>query len=164
LPFLSRFSPIFYTSRESRFYVNSGWRKHFYGGWFFKAWGSYPVHVGLHNYEKSLSHHIDIIRAGGSLCFFPEGRTTPNGSIQPAKGGVAYLAYETGATIIPVRIRGVFHFSFKDFILGRRYLSITYGKPMRFSDQFGSIRPDTTPSLDDFKSYANLVMSKVGEM
>ncbi len=164
LPFFSRFSPIFYTSRESRFYVNSGWRKHFYGGWFFKAWGSYPVHVGLHDYEKSLAHHIDIIRAGGSINIFPEGRTTPDGSIQPAKGGVAYLAYITGASIVPVRIRGVFHFSAKEFLLGRRHLSITYGKPMHFMAKHNSNQTGIEPLLEDLKTYANLVMGEVGKL
>jgi 1-acyl-sn-glycerol-3-phosphate acyltransferase len=159
LPFFSRFSPIFYTSRESKFYINSGWRKYFYGGTFFKAWGSYPVHVGLHDYEKSLAHHIDIIQAGGSLCIFPEGRTTPDGNIQPAKGGISYLAYATGAPIIPTRIGGVFRFSIKDFLLGRRHLFITYGKPMMFSGQ-----SNANPSLDDFKAYANLVMGEVGKL
>jgi 1-acyl-sn-glycerol-3-phosphate acyltransferase len=164
LPFFSRFSPIFYTSRESKFYVNSGWRKYFYGGTFFKAWGSYPVHVGLHDYEKSLAHHIDILRAGGSLCIFPEGRTTPDGNIQPAKGGVSYLAYVTGAPVVPVRIGGVFRFSFKDFLLGRRHLSIAYGKPMRFLAKHNSNQSGITPLLEDFKSYANLVMGEVGKL
>ena len=164
LPFFSPFSPIFYTSRESKFYVNSGWRKYFYGGTFFKAWGSYPVHVGLHDYEKSLAHHIDIIRAGGSLCIFPEGRTTPDGNIQPAKGGVSYLAYITGAPIIPTRIGGVFRFSCKDFLLGRRHLSITYGKPMRFADHLNTSQPNAVPSMDDFKTYANTVMGEVGKL
>ena len=156
LPFFSRFSPIFYTSRESKFYVNSGWRKHFYGGTFFKAWGSYPVHIGLHNYEKSLDHHINILRDRGSLCIFPEGRTTPDGNIQQAKGGVAYLAYKTGAVIMPVRIGGVFRLRAKDFFFRHIRLSITYGKPMRFPN-----KSDAEPSLDDFKVYANTIMDEV---
>jgi 1-acyl-sn-glycerol-3-phosphate acyltransferase len=159
LLFFSPFSPIFYTSRESKFYVNSGWRKHFYGGTFFKAWGSYPVHVGLHDYEKSLAHHLELIRDGGNLCIFPEGRTTRDGNIQPAKGGMAYLAYTTGAVIVPVRIGGVFRFSAKDLFMRRCHLSITYGKPMRFSNSF-----NTEPSPDDFKAYANKVMDEVGKL
>jgi 1-acyl-sn-glycerol-3-phosphate acyltransferase len=159
LGFFSTFSPIFYTSREKEFYVRCGWRKHFYGGTFFKAWGSYPVYVGLHDYEKSLQNHIQILRDKGSLYIFPEGRTTPDGSIQPAKGGVAYLAYTTGAVIVPVRIGGVFHLHLKDFLLRHCHLSITYGKPMRFQSS-----TNTEPSLDDFKVYANSVMSEVGKL
>jgi 1-acyl-sn-glycerol-3-phosphate acyltransferase len=159
LPFFSRFSPIFYTSRESKFYVNSGWRKYFYGGTFFKAWGSYPVHVGLRDYEKSLAHHMDIVRAGGSLCIFPEGRTTPDGNIQPAKGGISYLAYKTGAPIVPVRIGGVFRMRASNLWLRRRRFSIAYGKPMRFQDEHNE-----APTPEDFKAYANKVMGEVGRM
>jgi 1-acyl-sn-glycerol-3-phosphate acyltransferase len=159
LPFFSSFSPIFYTSRESKFYVNSGWRKHFYGGTFFKAWGSYPVYVGLHDYEKSLANHIQILRDGGNLDIFPEGRTTRDGNIQLAKGGVAYLAHTTGAVIMPVRIRGVFHFNLKDFFLRRARLSITYGKPMKFPS-----KANIEPSLEDFKAYANEVMGEVKKL
>jgi 1-acyl-sn-glycerol-3-phosphate acyltransferase len=159
IPFFSRFSPIFYTSREKAFYDNSGWRQLFYGGTFFKIWGSYPVYVGLHDYKKSLINHIQILRDGGNLGIFPEGRTTPDGSIQPARGGIAYLAYATGAAIVPVRIRGVFGLSTKDFFLRRAHLSITYGKPMRFPNV-----SNTEPSADDLKTYANAVMGEVGKL
>ncbi len=156
LPFWSRFSPIFYTSREETFYENSGWRRHFYGGTFFKAWGSYPVFAGLKNYEKSLMHHIEIIRAGGSLCIFPEGRITRDGNIQPAKGGVAYLSYITKVPIVPVRLNGAYRMSFADFLLRRRRLSVTYGVPMYVGEKLG-----TSPSIDDLKAYANEVMDEV---
>src|ERR1051325_4538125 len=57
IPFWSHFSPIFYTSRGRKFYVNSGWRQHFYGGILFKMWGAFPIFSGLRDYEKSLCHH-----------------------------------------------------------------------------------------------------------
>jgi 1-acyl-sn-glycerol-3-phosphate acyltransferase len=159
LPFWSHFSPIFYTSRESKFYVNSGWRQHFYGGWFFKIWGSYPVSVGLHDYEKSLHHHIRIVRSGGSLCIYPEGRTTPDGSIQPAKGGVAYLAHITGRPVIPVLLNGHYKLSLRNLLLRRRQITVTYGAPM-----YVSVRAGVTPSIDDLKMYANEIMKRIQDM
>ena len=156
LGFFSPFSPIFYTSREKRFYASSGWRKNLYGGAFFKAWGSYPVYVGLHDYEKSLVNHTRIIRDGGSLCIFPEGRKTPDGSIQPAKGGVGYLAYATGRPIVPVRIDGLYGFRAGGFLLGHRRLSIAFGEPLHVMNA-----PQTTLVVDDFKAYANFVMDRI---
>ena len=120
LPFLSHFSPMFYASREKKFYGGCGWRQHLYGGNFFKAWGSYQVLVGLHDYEKALANQIRIVNNGGTMCYFPEGRTTPNGEIQPAKGGVVYLAYVTKVPIIPVRLDGTFRLSAKDFFLEKK--------------------------------------------
>ena len=159
LPFWSRFSPIFYTSREEKFYENSGWRRHFYGGTFFKAWGAYPVFAGLHDYERSLQQHIAIVKAGGSICVFPEGHITRDGNIQPAKGGVAYMAYVTKTPIIPVQLNGAYHMSLVDFLLRRRKLSVSYGALMYVADRF-----NTVPSAEDFKTYANEVMDQVKKL
>jgi 1-acyl-sn-glycerol-3-phosphate acyltransferase len=162
-PFLSRFYPVFYTSREKSFYVNSGWRRHFYGGLFFKAWGSYPVYVGLHDYKASMKHQLRILGDGGSLCIFPEGKITPDGTIQPAKGGVAYLAFTASKPIVPVYYSDTYRISLADMLLGRRKPSISFGRPMYAADLLGS-RSGFVPSVDDFKSYANAVMAKIVEL
>ena len=172
LSFFSRFSPIFYTSRENKFYKNSGWRKHFYGGYLFKAWGSYPVNVGLRDYEKSLLRHIRILNDGGNLCFFPEGKITPDGNIQTAKGGLAFLAYKTKKPIVPVKLCGAYDMSFADFVLRRRKMSITFGKPLYVReagveghDQLKKAHKiERTPGINYFKKYSNVVMGMVGEL
>lgn len=130
LGFFSRFSPIFYTSLENKYYVNAGWRKPFYGGAFFKAWGAYPVRRGLNNYEQSLAHQVRVIRDGGNLCFYPEGKITPDGKIQPGKGGVAYLAAVTGVPVVPVYESGAYKLSPMSLFLGECKLTITFGKPI----------------------------------
>ena len=163
LSFASRFSPIFYASREKSFYVNSGWRKIFYGGLLFKACGSYPVSVGLHDYKAAMKHQLRIISDGGSVCIYPEGRKTPDGDIQPAKGGVAYLALSTGRPVIPVRIDGLFRFSFADFFARRRQLAVTFGAPMYAAASLQS-RAGYVPSVEDFKRFANEVMDRIRAM
>lgn len=130
LPFFSRFSPIFYTSREKSFYVNSGWRQIFYGGLFFKAWGSYPVRAGLHNYEESLKNQTRILNDGGNLCIFPEGRRTPDGRIHEGKGGVVYLSNVTKKPIVPVRLVGTYDMKAGLFFTGKIHLSISFGAPI----------------------------------
>ena len=159
LSFFSRFSPIFYTSRERAFYDGSGWRKYFYGGILFKMLGSYPVRVGLNDYEKSMTHHIEILRDNGSLCIFPEGRITPDGTIQPAKGGIAYLAHKVDAIIVPVYFSNTFRLSFADLVRRKRHISITFGKSIKTKDILGS-----NPTIDDFKNYANMIMGEIGKL
>lgn len=159
IPFWSHFSPMFYTSRESEFYGGSGWRRHFYGGRLFGTLGSYPVVVGLRDYKKALFHQIRIVNAGKSLCIFPEGRTTPNGMIQPAKGGVAYLAYITNVPIVPVRLGGTFRFSVKGFFMRKIKLSVSFGKPIRLSSKDESSIP-----IKECKNRANDVMSVIKNM
>jgi 1-acyl-sn-glycerol-3-phosphate acyltransferase len=160
LPFWSHFSPMFYVSREKEFYGGSGWRRHFYGGNFFKAWGAYQVIVGLCDYEKALANQICIAKEGGTICIFPEGRTTPNGTIQMAKGGVAYLAYITKIPVVPVRLEGTFHLHIKDFFMRRRRLSITFGKPIYVHSQ-----SDHPPiPIKEFKTQASIIMNAVKDM
>ena len=159
LPFASRFAPIFYTSREKTFYDTSGWRRHFYGGWMFKMWGAYPVFVGLRDYEKAMAYQREIMKDGGNICVYPEGQITPDGRLQPAKGGVAYLAHAMNKPIVPVRINGAFKLSTADFFMGRGRLSVSFGRPL-----YVSAKENATLSVDDFKMYADFVMKKVGEL
>jgi len=159
IPFWSHFSPMFYTSRENEFYGGSGWRRHFYGGILFKILGSYPVVVGLRDYKKALVNQIRIVNNGRNLCVFPEGRTTPNGIIQPAKGGVAYLSYLTKVPIIPVRIDGTFRFSAKNFFMRKIKLSVSFGKPIYLSSKDESSIP-----VKECKDRANDIMDIIKNM
>lgn len=156
LPFFSRFSPIFYVSREQSFYKNSGWRQIFYGGAFFRAWGAYPVSVGLRDYAKSLVNQIGIIKDGGSINIFPEGKKSPDGTIKEARGGVAYLSHATRAAIVPVRFKGNFNISLRELFTRKRRLAIFFGKPLYTMND-----PNTSLVDNDFKMFANFVMEKV---
>lgn len=134
LPFLSPLLPIFYVSRPREFYQTSGWRQFLYGGFLFKLWGSHAAVAGFKDYKKSLATHLEILRHGGSVFIFPEGKKTRDGNIQKeAHGGVAYLATHTGCPIIPVRIFGDFNMTLSDFLLRKRHMSVVFGSPQYFS-------------------------------
>lgn len=47
-----------------------------------------------------------VLEKGHALCVFPEGTISPDGEIQPAQPGMAWLARKTGAPIIPVHLGG----------------------------------------------------------
>ena len=160
LPFFSRLSPIFYTSRERTFYATSGWRQRFYGGMFFKMWGAYPVKTGMRNYESSLATHISLLQDKMSICIFPEGKKSLDGEIKDAKGGVAYLCWRTKSTIVPVHILGVFKISFADFLLRRRRIKVSFGVPLRSEDLFAR-EPLLSETRDDFKTAADMVMQSL---
>jgi 1-acyl-sn-glycerol-3-phosphate acyltransferase len=48
---------------------------------------------------------LQILRAGGVVGVFPEG-TRGDGTVRRAKPGVGYFALRTGATVVPVAVRG----------------------------------------------------------
>ena len=163
LPFLSRFMPMFYTSREPLFYTASGWRNFFYGGFLFEVWGSHPVFPGLRNYDLSLKNHLALLSAGKSVCIFPEGRRTRDGVLQKGKGGVAYLAHATDAPIVPVAITGVFKITPWQFFTGRRKIGVVFGAPLRRTDLF-PISTGNPPSVTECEAAAQIVMSKIAEI
>ena len=158
LGFFSRFSPIFYTSREQEFYVNCGWRKHFYGGILFEMWGAYSVFPGQGDYAKGLVNHLRIVGIGGNLCMFPEGGTSKDGNLRPAKGGIAYLAEKTGRPIVPVSMYGVVQISAREFFGRKRNIAIHFGKPVYAKDLLVN-----TAGGNDYKAASQKVMDLVGE-
>ncbi len=164
LPFWSRFSPLFYATREKSFYVEHGWRKHLFGGLFINSWGGYIAQAGLHDYEKSLADHISIAHDGGHFCIYPEGGITRDGNIQPAKGGVAYLAERGNCTIIPVGISGVYRTPLADFFSGKRHIFVNFGAPITQEELHNHVPRNQDADVQIYKDQANYVMRKVGEL
>jgi len=159
LPPLSPLLPMFYTSLESKFYNKFGFRaKIFYGGLFFKAWGAYPVKVGINDYEKSLEYHIDILKnKKGSLCIFPEGHIPRDGNLQSFKGGVAYLAHKTGVSIVPVMISSVYKITSGEFFLRKRNVVISLGAPIYKNELF----EDRLYTHEEYKKIADEIRRKI---
>lgn len=58
--------------------------------------------------KKTLAHAVEIIRKGASVLLFPEGTRTSSGELQSFKRGAFHMAYESGAKVIPVAIKGSF--------------------------------------------------------
>lgn len=161
LPFLSRFMPMFYVSRPRAFYENSGWRQILYGGLVFKLWGAHSAISGYKDYGVSLSNHIHIIQRRHSLIIYPEGHKTLDGKvmINEARGGVAFLAEKTGLPIVPVCLNGLFKITFSDFIFRRRYVTITFGKPIYDKNLFENL--EVNQGENRYKIASKKVLEKV---
>jgi 1-acyl-sn-glycerol-3-phosphate acyltransferase len=162
LPFFSRrFTPMYYVSRPKAFYTDSGWRKTIYGGHFFNMLGAYPAYSGHHDYRYSLQNHLLILNHDSvSLTIFPEGQRTKTGAIGEAHGGVAFLAYETGAVVVPVAIDGLVRLSFSDFFLRRRKVSVSFGRPIDSK----TLVPQAKPTVLDFKSASAYILDIIKSM
>lgn len=158
LPFLSRFSPIFYVAKQREFYEKKGMVALLYGGAFFKLWGAYPVREGLKNYASSLGTHLEILNKKRSLLIFPEGGVSPDGTIRPAHGGVAFLSRAAGAPIIPVAIKSTKNFSWRGFFAGRFRFSITFGAPIRPENLFTD---RSEPDVETYREAAGKTMEQV---
>lgn len=56
--------------------------------------------------RRSSELALELIEAGWNLLIYPEGGRTPNGDLQPFKGGAAYLAERSRMPVIPVYVYG----------------------------------------------------------
>ena len=88
---------------------------------------------GTHRNFGLLKKMIQAAREGDSILIFPEGQRTHDHKLNEFKEGVAVVAAETGAPVIPVAISGSFHVLRRGsrlFQAGTLILRI--GKPLYF--------------------------------
>jgi len=55
---------------------------------------------------KAIKKALERLKAGYSICIFPEGGISPKGVIEKIYEGAMYLAYKSGKPLVPVIVRG----------------------------------------------------------
>ena len=70
----------------------------------YSLFGVFTVTPGL-GIDKNIHKAKEIIRIGGNIVIYPEGRVTHGSAIGPFKKGAAVLQHETRVQIIPVTFR-----------------------------------------------------------
>lgn len=79
---------------------------------------------------------LDRLRAGRVVGMFPEGGIHAPGARVRPKRGAAMMALETGAVVVPARIRGIHQLAGADIktFLRPRQVTVAYGEPVDLSD------------------------------
>jgi 1-acyl-sn-glycerol-3-phosphate acyltransferase len=99
-----------------------------------KRYGVIPIiRENLTRAIHSLSLAEDEIRKGISLLISPEGTRTTTGRMYPFKKGPFHVSLNTGATIIPIGIKGAYN-SYRryDWRIYPGVITIKYGDPVKF--------------------------------
>ncbi|MBE0669837.1 MAG: 1-acyl-sn-glycerol-3-phosphate acyltransferase [Anaerolineales bacterium] len=94
LPFILKDTP--------HFLLQDGMFKIPFIGWMLKASGQIPVYRGTDRAKEAKQQACEILRAGGTIAIFPEGKDVEFGKRIPAKTGVMRMALETGVPIVPL--------------------------------------------------------------
>ena len=68
--------------------------------------GTIPVHRQTAAAPEASDAGITVLRAGGAVAAFIEGKISETGELLKAKGGVAYMALATGADVVPIAMVG----------------------------------------------------------
>lgn len=119
--------------------------------WLFKALGTFAVRRGKGDTE-AIDKACNIVDSGKVLGIFPEGTRSKTGELGKAKAGVALIAMQTKADILPVSIKystGRFKLFCKATV--RVGELIPYTEPAEDESQRAAIRRISTEVMDNIK-------------
>jgi 1-acyl-sn-glycerol-3-phosphate acyltransferase len=95
------------TGRKVRFIIYDVFYHHRLLGPFIRAMNSIPVRADGIN-KEALKKSLAVLKGGGVIGIFPEGRLTRTGLPGPAEPGAALLAAAGKAPIVPITISGAY--------------------------------------------------------
>lgn len=157
LGFISPLYPIYYVTDPKVKFKTFGWRNYIYGGIFFNILGGYPIHSGYKDYETSLETFIDLLDQRQTVLIFPEGKRTPDGAIQKARGGLGFLVYETGATVVPVAINTFHDMAWWKYFGFQKKVKIKILEPILANELIET----EEPVVEDYQKASHKVMEKI---
>jgi len=107
--------------------------------WFFVGTGTIPLdRSGGRAAQEALDTQLRVLRAGNLAGIYPEGTRSPDGRLYRGKTGVARLALESGAPVIPVVMLNADEIQPPGRLIPRiKRVKIRFGKPLDFSRYAG---------------------------
>lgn len=114
------------------------------------SFNSFPIQrAGDSNIKLGLEYIGKMLDSGYSVCVFPEGAVSKDGTLQPLKGGAGIIATNMFAQVVPVKIDNIHKvFPYEKIIpRSRATVTIKFGKPLKFnrSDSY----EDTTKKIHE---------------
>lgn len=126
-------------------------------GQLIRAFGSFPVDIRKGKGESAFREAVKVLDSGDALGIFPEGQRSEQGPMGELRTGVARLAIETGAAIVPVTIGGAYRAWPKWKLLPKpAKIIVRYHEPIQIAET------DRIARRDD-KEFHQEVMSQVAE-
>ena len=111
--------------------------------------------------QAALDKGLEVLKRGDLFGIYPEGTRSPDGRLYRGKTGIARLALESGAPIIPVAMVG----TNKSQPIGKRLprperIGVIVGKPLDFSRYIGMENDRfALRSITDEVMYALMLLS-----
>jgi 1-acyl-sn-glycerol-3-phosphate acyltransferase len=116
------------------------------------SFGAILVYRGKSN-RGALRQASAILRNGGVLGMFPEGKRSRAGTLTPGQLGAALIAYHNKVRILPVSITGTETIRGKEWLFHRPRVEITIGTPFYLPDLGVSLRKEQLRELTDIIMY-----------
>lgn len=159
---LSRFDPplvfvLFPFPRRGVALAADVYRHHPFFRWVLESVGVIWVNRGAVS-PTTLKAAIQAIHEGYIMGIAPEGTRSRTGALQEAKAGVAFLAMASGAPIIPLAITNTEKLGAAILRLRRITLTLTFGKPLRFT------APERSQREAKLAEYTTEIMCQIAAM
>ncbi len=105
-------------------------------GQLIRALGAFPVDLRKGKGEAAFREGLRVLNEGYALGIFPEGQRSESGPMGELRTGVARLAMDTGAPIVPVTIGGAFRAWSKWKLIPKpAKIIVRYHKPIQISEE-----------------------------
>ena len=132
--------PLMVPKRKVVFLAKADYFDKWYLRWFFKGANVIPVRrESRSGSEAALNAGVQALRDSNLIGIFPEGTRSPDGRLYRGKTGVARMALEAQAPIIPVAIVGTFEAMPYDRKMPRPgRTEIRFGKPLAFERYYAT--------------------------
>jgi 1-acyl-sn-glycerol-3-phosphate acyltransferase len=99
-----------------------------------------------------------VIKKGGALIIFPEGKRNPDGELTAAMPGAGYLAAAFKTPVVPVALIGTETIKGKWWFLKRHQVKIIIGQPFKMTVT------DSKPDKDDLAAYGDQIMRAIADL
>jgi len=100
-----------------------------------------------------------VLRNGRSLCIFPEGGRSPDGTLMEFKKGIGILAVEHNIPVVPVLIEGTFRALPRGALWPRiEKIRLTFGNALYPSEMDFTRKPEGT---DDYQFFSDEIRERV---
>lgn len=132
--------------------------------WFFRAVGMIPIkRDGGSSSQRALLAACEVLTGGGVLGIYPEGTRSPDGRLYKGHTGVARLAIQCGAAVVPVAQSGTADVQPIGAMWPKFFkpIRLKMGEPLYFP----SVRPDGSPAGPaEFREYTDRIMQAISEL
>ena len=130
--------------------------------WFFRGIGQIPIRrEGGSASQRALDSAMGVLNGGGVFAIYPEGTRTRDGKLHRGHTGVARLALQSGAPVIPIGMIGTDEIQPVDAKLPRPFKKVTirFGAPLDISHYEG--RTDDRLAL---RGITDELMYEIGQL
>ncbi len=117
--------------------------------WFYYMMGSIPVRTEQSD-ARAMRRALQALRSGEAVAIFPEGQRMQDGRLGEGKLGVAFLAWRSGAPVIPAAIVGAHEAMPVGTMIPRPLpVQVRFGEALRFPETAGRPEKETLVRFAD---------------